>query len=158
MQKKVAVAKLHFYADDTVICATSSLASAIHDLQGAFNIVQQNLCRLRFFFLLNVNKTKIMFLRSKRVTKHGNQILTLNSEMIKRVSTYKYLGFSLYLRRKSVFSSYQETNKKIEGKIRIILSKQMLFFFCWKELIQANLFVSNCLRGMFFICTQPRHH
>lgn len=65
LDKNVQNARLHFYADDTVIyCCASSLTKSFQNLQTAFNTVQHTLCQLKL--ILNTDKTKLMVFSKAR--------------------------------------------------------------------------------------------
>ncbi len=89
-------ARFHFYADDTVIyCSAPTKQQALVDLQSVFDIIQA-----RFFFtlklVLNVEKTKCMWLSNSRNSLDGSVVLrTLQGKLIALVSEYKYLGIKL---------------------------------------------------------------
>ena len=107
--QNVKKAKCHFYADDTILyCSVSSLARASEDLQSAFNIIQQNLKKLRL--VLNSDKTKMMCFSKSRNTDDACQIVTLDERVIERVSVYKYLGF--FLEESLSFKQHIVSNKK----------------------------------------------
>ena len=84
-------AKLHFYADDTVIyCSGSTLAEALGNLQIAFNLVERQLIELRL--VLNAAKTKLMtFSNGREVLAFPPSILSLQGCEIELLTCYKYL-------------------------------------------------------------------
>ncbi|XDV21754.1 hypothetical protein PO909_026778 [Leuciscus waleckii] len=84
-------AKLHLYADDTIIYTTaSSLTQAMKQLQNAFQVLQHSLAQLKL--VLNPKKTKYMIFSRGRSKVTDIQIMTSNDLPLERVSSYKYLG------------------------------------------------------------------
>ncbi len=85
-------ARFHFYADDTVIyCSALTKQQALVDLQSTFDIIQERFFTLKL--VLNVEKTKCMWLSNSRNSLDGSVVLrTLQGKFIALVSEYKYLG------------------------------------------------------------------
>ncbi len=120
-------AKLHFYADDTIIYSTaSSLSQAIETLQGSFYTFQLTLLKLKL--VLNVNKTKyIIFTRSRSITT-APLILTIDDLHIERVSSYKYLG--IWLDEKLAFDIHIDyLVKRLKPRLVFFFGKTC--FFLW---------------------------
>jgi len=85
-------AKLHLYADDTVVYTqASTILAAVQELQTAFQALQSTLLSLKL--VLNTQKTKFMVFSKARVQPLDNcGLLSLDGKSIERVSSYKYLG------------------------------------------------------------------
>lgn len=84
-------AKLHLYADDTVIySAASSLTQAVDKLQRAFEHLQSSLSELQLVHVVNVNKTKFMTLSTAHSqTPENTDIYIQTGESIKHISSFK---------------------------------------------------------------------
>ncbi len=97
-------ARFHFYADDTVIyCSAPTKQQALVDLQSTFDIIQARFFTLKL--VLNVEKTKFMWLSNSRNSLDGSVVLrTLQGKLIALVSEYKYLG--IIIDDKLRFDSY----------------------------------------------------
>ena len=130
--------KFHFYADDTILYASSaSLESAIDKLQTAFNVVQRNLFSLKL--VLNAQKTKTMYFSRARPKLQDNILIsTLKNEVVERVSTYKYLGFLLE-ENLSFNQHIVSLTKKLRVKLGFFYRNKRCFsFVARKKLIQAT--------------------
>ncbi len=130
-------AKLHFYADDTIIYSTaSSLSQAIETLQDSFYTFQRNLLKLKLD--LNENKTKyIIFTRSRSMIT-APPILTIDDLHIERVSTYKYLG--IWLDEKLAFDVHIDyLVKRLKPRLGFLFWQKKCFSFgARKRIIQST--------------------
>ncbi len=131
-------AKLHFYADDTIIYSTaSSLSQAIETLQDSFYTFQRNLLKLKLD--LNENKTKyIIFTRSRSMIT-APPILTIDDLHIERVSTYKYLG--IWLDEKLAFDVHIDyLVKRLKPRLGFLFRQKKCFSFgARKRIIQSTI-------------------
>ncbi len=122
-------ARFHFYADDTVIyCSAPTKQQALGDLQSAFDIIQASFFTLKL--VLNVEKTKFMWLSNSRNSLDGSVVLrTPQGKLIALVSEYKYLGIIIddTLR----FNSYI-------NYLRLKLKKRLGFYFRNKSFFSFN--------------------
>ncbi len=122
-------ARFHFYADDTVIyCSAPTKQQALGDLQSAFDIIQARFFTLKL--VLNVEKTKFMWLSNSRNSLDGSVVLrTLQGKLITLVSEDKYLGIIIddTLR----FNSYI-------NYLRLKLKKRLGFYFRNKSCFSFN--------------------
>ncbi len=122
-------ARFHFYADDTVIyCSAPTKQQALGDLQSAFDIIQARFFTLKL--VLNVEKTKFMWLSNSRNSLDGSVVLrTLQGKLIALVSEYKYLGIIIddTLR----FNSYI-------NYLRLKLKKRLVFYYRNKSCFSFN--------------------
>ncbi len=121
-------ARFHFYADDTVIyCSAPTKQQALVDLQSTFDIIQARFFTLKL--VLNVEKTKFMWLSNSRNSLDGSVVLrTLQGKLIALVSEYKYLG--IIIDDKLRFDSYI-------NYLRLKL-KQLGFYFRNKSCFSFN--------------------
>ncbi len=137
MGQGIKSAKLHFYADDTIIYSTaSSLSQAIANLQDSFYTFQLTLLKLKL--VLNVNKTKyIIFTRSRSMTT-ALLILTIDDLQIERVSTYKYLG--IWLDEKLAFDVHIDyLVKRLKPRLGFLFrQKKSVSFRARKRIIQST--------------------
>lgn len=70
------------------------MGKTFQDLQLAFDDIQKQLFHLKL--VLNARKTQYMVLSNLKADKWSHlQILTLNYQLIERISSYKYLGIWL---------------------------------------------------------------
>ena len=85
-------AKIHVYADDTVIYTHApSIVGAVQELQAAFQSLQTSLLSLKL--VLNTQKMKFMvFTKAQSHLPGAFGIFTSEGKSIERVPSHKYLG------------------------------------------------------------------
>lgn len=131
-------AKLHLYADDTVVYTQASTISvAVQELQTAFQALQYTLLSLKL--VLNTQKTKFMVFSKARAQLLDNcGILSLDGKSIERVSSYKYLG--IWIDDKLSFNEHiTALVKKLKVKLGFYYRNKSCFTFsARKKLVEAT--------------------
>ena len=132
-------ANFHLYADDTVIyCSSPTQHQALCHLQDAFNTVQVTFRDLKLF--LNPRKTKlIMFSNAK--PQDLPSIIMYQGDVIKLVSSYKYLGF-LIDDALSFKLHIQQLVKKLKLRLGFYFRNKSCFSFAAKKRLVAGIFLS----------------
>lgn len=135
--KSLKSAKVHLYADDTVIYTEApSPAQAVKDLHSAFQSLQANLHDLKL--RLNAKKTKFMIFTRARSQPSDLSIFTSGGTQIERVSTYKYLG--MWLDDKLTFKIHIDALvKKLRVKLGFYFRNKSCFSLeARKKLVHAT--------------------
>ncbi len=140
MGQEIKTAKIHLYADDTIIYTVAqSMNHAIELLQDSFRSLQFSLIKLKL--VLNANKTKNMFFTRCRTKITVPPILTLEGDYIERVNSYKYLG--IWLDERLGFNIHIENLlKKLRPKLGFLFRIKKCFPFEAKKRIIQSCFLS----------------
>lgn len=132
-------AKVHLYADDTILYTTaSSVNAAFTQLQSAFNHVQTFLIELKL--VLNAKKTKTMSFTQSRSSPNIN-VSTLDGTEIEGVSSYKYLG--IWLDDKMSLGVHIESLcKKLRPKLGFFFRMRKCFPYLARRRLVQSTFLS----------------
>ena len=112
--------KVSLYADDTV------LYHSTHDINEAFNYVQEDLVRLSEWcninkLTINCKKTKYCLYGMRSIVKKSktqDMIVSLNNTVLEKVCSYKYLGF--------ILDDHLNFNKHVKELTKIVTHKLYL--------------------------------